>query len=320
MENHELIEQIKAITGWDSVDRIRRVTDATDWMRISRGDVLCLGGKHYLILGNMYETRFGISEQPKYWVFSAVEIETRIPKIVKMPFQESFDVRITGFKIHCFRSSEKEARVLELILGDQRFMQGYTVVDEGGNQVRIIDFIKGETLFNKIHNTRKTHEQYYYEDLPAILHKLTDCILAIILLHDNNVCHGDIRNDHIIIDSSNNKYRWIDFDLNQHVLDFDLWSMGNIINYAVGKGINSFSNIIKGSSFSEAVKDSLVPEDGSAFYEYRIMNLKKLYPYISDRLNDILLHFTVKPMTFYSDLKKLLRDYRKMLAKDFKLC
>jgi hypothetical protein len=317
MKEEELIESVKAATGWSNVTRVNVVTDTSDWTRIMRGDVLRLQGRSFLIKGNMYETRFGISDQPKFWVFRAIDLDNGTDKVIKMPFQEEFDVRITGIKIHCFRSSIKEARVIELVCGDSRFMQGYTVVDEHDNPIRIIDFIRGESLFAAIHNNPKSHEQFYYEDLPGILEKLLDSIFAISLLHDNHTCHGDIRNDHIIIDADTGRYRWIDFDLNQHVLDFDLWSLGNIINNTVAKGFVSFSAALKGDVFPDSVKQSLAPEDASAFYEYRIMNLKKLYPYISERLNNIMLHFTVKPIAFYTNVKHLVKDYREMLAKDF---
>ena len=196
-------------------------------------------------------------------------------------------------------------------------MQGYTLKDTKDNLIRIIDFIEGDTLFNYIQTVDKNHEQYYYEDLPDILHKLNDCLQGILLLHNNYTCHGDIRNDHIIIDAHTKKYRWIDFDLNQNIPDFDLWSLGNIINFVVGKGINSFSGIMKSKHFSNTIKRSLTHEDASAFFEYRIMNLKKLYPYISEQLNDILLHFTLHPKVYYTKTCNLIRDYKAAL-KDFK--
>ncbi len=319
MNRNEIADRIKELTGWLSVDKFAIHTDTSDWMRIIRGDVLLLRDKLYLIKGNQYETRFGIAEQPKYWVFNAVDLETGGQKIIKMVFHEDFHVRIGVFRIRCTRSPEKEARVLELTLGDKRFMQGYTLEDDKGNLVRIVDYIKGDTLLADIHENPKSHEQYFYEDLPGILHKITDSMQAIYLLHSNHMCHGDIRNDHIIIERKTGIYRWIDFDLNQHVSDFDTWSMGNIINYAVGKGIVSFSGVMKSSKFSDSVKSSLVPEDGGAFYEYRVMNLKKLFPYIPDSLNDILLHFTIKPKVYYTNMTKLIRDYKEMLRSEFPL-
>ncbi len=136
-------------------------------------------------------------------------------------------------------------------------------------------------------------------------------------MHHNKTCHGDIRNDHIIIDANSGQYRWIDFDLNQHVSDFDTWSIGNIINYAVGKGITSFKNVMRDNQISKGIKESLEASDASAFYEYRIMNLKKLFPYIPPRLNEMLLHFTIKPKSYYETIDQLLKDYTKMLEEEF---
>ena len=317
MTEKEIIGRIQELTGWKNIKSPRIITDTSDWMRIERGDIVRLRDKDFVIKGNRYETRFGIGEQPKYWVFGAIDLESGEQKIIKMVFHEEFNVQIGIFKMHCYRSPEKEARVLELVAGDRRFMQGYTVADEVGNQVRVIDYIRGENLLQYVHENPKSHEQYFHEDLPAILKNLTGCLQAIQLLHMNHTCHGDIRNDHIIIESGSGQYRWIDFDLNQHVPDFDIWSMGNIINYAVGKGINSFSAVLKSAKFPERVKQSLAVEDASAFYEYRIMNLKKLYPYIPDSLNDILLHFVIKPKVYYANMRNLIKEFREMLQTEY---
>jgi len=313
----QIAERIRELTGWASVDHFRILTDTTDWMRIERGDVMQLGGRNFLVKGNLHETRFGIGEQPKYWVFSTLDLETGGHKIIKTVFLEDFHVHVGIFKIHCYRSSEKEAYVLDIAKGDHRFMQGYTVMDDTRNRIRIIDFIRGKTLFWYVHGIEKSHERYFHEDLPGILRNLTDCLEAIDFLHKRGTCHGDIRNDHIIIDADTGKYRWIDFDLNQHVSDYDVWSLGNIISYAVGKGINSFQQILKGHQFSDKVKESLKPEDGSAFFEYRVMNLKKLYPYIPPKLDSILNHFTIKPTAYYTNCGRLIEDFGEMLETEF---
>jgi serine/threonine protein kinase len=318
MDDRKLIaEKIRHLTGWTNVDRFEIHSDTTDWLRIKRGDIMRLGQCDYLVKGNMHETRFGIGEQPKYWVFSVLELETGEHKIIKTVFLEDFYVHVGIFKIHCYRSSEKEAYVLDIAKGDDRFMQGYTVMDSKENRIRVIDFIRGKTVFSYVHGIEKDHEQYFHEDLPDILRNLTDCFEAIDFLHKHGTCHGDVRNDHIIIDADTGKYRWIDFDLNQHVSDYDVWSLGNIINYAVGKGINSFQQILKGDKFSKDVKESLRPEDASAFFEYRVMNLKKLYPYIPPKLDNILNHFTIKPKAYYSNCSRLIEDYVEMLETEF---
>jgi len=315
--NKELIEKIREVSGIVvNPKRFKIVTDTTDWMRINRGDVVRFDESDFVVRGNMYEPRFGIDDQPKYWVFSAVELATGKEKIIKMVFHEEFYAHIGILKIRCYRSPEKEADVLDLVRGDERYMQGYTVEDENGNIIRIIDYIKGKSFFKYIPNISMPHEMYYHELLPGILVKLFESFLAIKHLHDNGMCHGDIRNDHIIIEKDTGNYRWIDFDLKQDVADFDMWSFGNILNYTIGKGILTFDQVIKRSGFSNDVKNSLVREDGSAFYNYRIINLKKLYPYISDNLNDLLMHFAIKPIAYFRSIDEFVNYFEVILNKE----
>ncbi|MCP4706447.1 MAG: hypothetical protein GY865_17755 [candidate division Zixibacteria bacterium] len=318
MSNQDKIaSRIQEITGWKYAPRVEIVTDTTEWDRIIRGNVFRLNSQDFVVAGNQYERRFGISDQPKHWVFDVYDLKTGEQKIIKTVFHEEFNVHIGLFKIHCFRSPEKEGDVLDLVRDDLRFMQGYTTLDDKKNKVRVIDYIKGESFFNYVVGLKKDHRQYFEQDLPQILWNLIDCIEAIQFLHHHKTCHGDIRNDHILIDAETGKYRWIDFDLNQYVSDFDIWSIGNIINYAVGKGITNFKNILRDAEISEKVKESLVADDSSAFYEYRIMNLKKLYPYIPPKLNNILMHFTIRPKAFYESIDQFLGDYYEMLRDEF---
>ncbi len=316
-ELEDLRERIRDVTNWQSVDRTRIITDTSDFTRIQRGDVVRISGRDFVIEGNRYETRFGISDQPKYWVFGAIDLATGDKKILKTVFHEEFDVHIGPLRVHCFRSPKKEARVLNLVRGDLRFMQGCTLLDEKDNHVRVVDFINGPSIFQSVYDTGMDHETYYHEKLPGILRKLTPCLEAIQFLHHNGECHGDIRNDHIICDRLTGEYRWIDFDLNQHVSDFDVWSAGNILAYVAGMGISSHHQIMKSDRFSDRVKRSLTADDSSAFYAYRIINLRKLFPYISERLNDILKHFATRPHRVYCSMDGLLKDYRDMLAADF---
>jgi len=316
-DKKKLARRISDIAGWNPPERFSLITDTSEWMRIVRGDVIRLQNHDFVIRGHGYESRFGIGDQPKYWVFNAFDLETGKHKILKMVFHEDFHVHIGIFKIHCYRSPEKEARVLEIVEGDERFMQGRTHSDAVGNMIRVIDYIPGETLFQYLFEIKKNHRDYFEQDLPGILRKLTGSIEAINFLHQQKTCHGDIRNDHIIIETETGRFRWIDFDLNQNVADYDVWSIGYIINYAVGKGITTFKAVFKDKDVPDSIKASLGPEDASGFFEYRIMNLKKLYPYIPENLSNILRHFTFKPEAYYENMDQLLEDYHKMLAIDF---
>lgn len=314
----EVLDRVNEITGWNILrKRFKLVTDTSEWMSITRGNVIALEDRLFAVRGNMTETRFGIGEQPKYWVFSAVDLETSKEKIIKTEFYEEFIAHIGLFKIRCYRSPQKESDVLDLTINDERFMKGLRILDEKNNNVRVIDYIRGKTFFEYIHGKKKSHIQYFRDDLPEILYNLLDSFKAIQLLHQNNTCHGDIRNDHIIIDSATKKFKWIDFDLKQDVSDFDMWSLGNILSYAVAKGIVTFETVLKNKEIPDRNKRSLTQDDGSAFYQYRIINLKKLYPYIPERLDNLLHHFSIKPIAFYSGIDEFVDDYQKMLWSDF---
>ncbi|MFW5701903.1 MAG: serine/threonine protein kinase, partial [Bacteroidota bacterium] len=237
-ERTELIDKVEEKTGWHvNRRRFKIVTDTSQWMEINKGDVIRIEDYEFAIRGNMREPRFGIDDQPKYWVFHAIDLGTGEQKILKTVYHEEFYAHIGILKVRCYRSQSKESQVLDITRGDRRFMQGFTCYDEKGNNVRILDYIKGKSFFHFIPDIEKSHEEYFHEDLPRILWKLTDSILAVQFLHVSGMCHGDIRNDHIIIESGTKDYRWIDFDLKQDVRDFDLWSIGNILSYTVGKGI-----------------------------------------------------------------------------------
>lgn len=304
--------------GWKTnLARFKVVRDTSDWMAINRGDVMIFGDGEYLIKGNMREPRFGIDEQPKMWVFNAVDLDTGDEKIIKTLFNEEFYAHIGILKIRCYRSPDKESAVLDSVRGDSRFMQGETFYDEEGNNVRVIDYIKGESFFRYVYSIEKDHKTYFIEDLPRILRNIRTTIEAILRLHELGYCHGDIRNDHIFIEGKTGDYRWIDFDLKQDVTDFDLWSLGNIISYAVAKGILTFKSVLKSPDFSDDVKASLTQNDASAFYNYRIMNLQKAYRYVPFRMAKILRRFTIKPPEFYTSVEELLDDFNESLDREF---
>ena len=303
-----LAARIEELSGWKPRKTVQVLTDTTEAMNIHRGHVIALEGKLFAVMGNCYETRFGISDQPKYWVLRCTDLETGEDKIMKTVFNEEFIVRIGNLRIRCYRSPQKESEVLELTRGDMRFMQGRTVFDSANNQIRLLDFIPGSTLFDHVLAWREDHETYVFGQMQNILHRLIESIEAIDMLHEHGLCHGDIRNDHLIIDRRNDRIRWIDFDLKQDFSDFDVWSIGNVLSYVVGQGIRSFHQVLHSDKFADSVKNSLTPEDASVFFNYRIMNLRKLFPYIPRSINDILMHFSVGTTAYYENLAEVAED------------
>ena len=287
------------------------ITDTSNFFRIDYDDVVVLDNRPYLIRHHEREGRFGIDEQPKFWVKRAVDLKDGSMKIIKMVFPERFTARVGDLSFDCVRSPKKEARILELVKGHGNFMQGFSTLDSAGNIVRIVDYIPGTMIDSMVANLGKKHEDYFYDDFPAILNHYIELVRAIKFLHDNGEKHGDIRRDHIIKGRGERSYRWIDFDYNywhkENMFGFDLFGLGNVLVYLAGAGDITTQELKKDdpSAFGQ-----LTPDDINIMFSNRVVNLQKIYPYIPDVLNFILLHFSSGTDVFYDDTEQFLEDLR----------
>ncbi len=311
-DSYQLISRIEEVSRIIIKPPVQVVTDTTEFTRLIRGQVIWLEGRRFFISGDVYEPRFGLEEQPKFWVKQGYDLDRGGMVIIKLEFHEEFVTRIGQFSIPCFRSPKKESEVLRLVRGDLRFMQGETFFDSAGNNVRVLEFIQGKTLYHEILEMEIDHEQYYYTRLAPILKKVVSCCEAIQMLNDHNLCHGDIRNDHILIDEESGEFRWIDFDLCQNFAAFDVWSLGRILQFVTGKGLTTFHRIRTCGRFPAAVVSNLQPSDANIFFSYRLMNLKKIYPYIDEKLNNILMRFSVGTRKYYMTVSELVQDLREL--------
>ena len=300
-----LRERARDLAGMQLDGELRVLRDTSNFMMIDRGDILDLGGHPYLVCGNEREGRFGIDEQPKYWVKRAVSLLNGQTYIVKLVFHESFNTPVDGEHYACERSALKEAQVLDAVRGHPNFMHGRAVLDEGGNLVRVIDFIEGDTLLQYLGDLAMTHEQYVEQLLPQVLSETYDCISGIAYLHGQDLCHGDIRNDHIIIDGHTRWYRWIDFDFTRPSLEFDLWSLGNVLNCVLAKGFVTFHGL---RTSRPDLLARLTDEDASAFFRHRLMNLDKIYPHLPPGLTPILRRFAAGSCARYQRADQILDD------------
>ncbi|MFY9726320.1 MAG: hypothetical protein WAJ87_12560, partial [Bryobacteraceae bacterium] len=208
-------------------------------------------------------------------------------------------------EIKCYRSAEKEAKVLALARGDGRFMQGRAARDSRGNLVRIVEFISGTDLLSYLQSVPLRHEEYFHSLLPGILANVANNLAAIQRLHDAGLCHGDIRNDHLLIERASGSYKWIDFDLNQDSNDFDVWSAGNILHCVVAKGFLTFHDAIL---IKPELSGRLFYEDASVFFPNRVMNLRKVCGYIPDNLNNVLCRFSFGAPVFYDKISQISDD------------
>lgn len=310
LDEREIRERIEQYAGRAAPPRLRIFDDTTEFMDIGPGDIIAAGDCRYYVFGNAFEGRFGIDDQPKFWVKRALDLHTGERKFIKLVFNEEMITRVGPFAYRCRRSVEKEARVLDIAQGDDRFMQGRAVRDAAGNILRVLDTVYGRSLYHTILDLDMTHEEYFHNVFPGMFVRLIESIEAILFLHANSICHGDIRNDHILIDRDTGRFRWIDFDLQQYTLDFDVWCLGNLLTLVVGGGEVTFHGLrqgIWGSPEQFDVSDA----DASAFFPQRIANLCKIFPYIPESLNRVLARYSravEQNMDHYKSAAHLLKD------------
>ncbi len=300
--------------GLDRIPRkLRVITDTSDFFRVDYNDVVILANRPYYIRNCEREGRFGLDDEPKYWVKRAIDLIDGTVKIIKLVFHEQLTAKVGDIVFNCVRSPQKEAAILDLVKDHDHFMHGVAVKDTAENVVRILDYIKGPRLDDYIFKLCLNHEQYYYTHLPELLTSFSSLISAIKFLHDHGHKHGDIRRDHILRDRQTNNYRWIDFDFDyfheSNMFGYDLFGLGNILIFIVGGGDVTIQNIAEEQSlpFNELHQDDL-----NIIFNNRLANLKKIYPYIDTSLNNILLHFSNGAKLFYDDTDQLLLDLQEV--------
>ncbi|MBI5590120.1 MAG: hypothetical protein HY881_06515 [Deltaproteobacteria bacterium] len=295
----------------DSGHRFKIYRDTSDFFRIEYGDIVILNDTPYLIRHNAKEGRFGLDDEVKFWVKRAIDLTSGETKIIKLVFHENFIARIGDIEFECFRSPRKEARILDMVGNHTNFMHGFSVRDDQSNVVRIIDFIYGKTIADHIRDLSSgiDHETYFYLHFPEILDNYIACVEAIRFLHERGEKHGDIRRDHILTDRSTGHYRWIDFDYNfrhrENIYGYDLFGLGNVFMYLVGMGDVLISDL---KTANHPALGELSDDDTNIVFNNRIANLRKIYPYIPESLNRILMHFSKSANVFYDHTLQLLDD------------
>lgn len=289
----------------------RMVTDTTDFTSIGYGDVIRIGGKHYMVLRDEAERRFGI-EDFKFWVKRSKCLETGQSAILKLVFHEEFTQHLGSAEIRSFRSETKEARILDLVKDDPRFMHGFSVQDEVGNLVRVLEVIRGKRLDIVVDDLPGDHLEYFEMGMRDMLELFITGCEAIDFLHGNGERHGDIRRDHLWVESKTGLARWIDFDYayEAHANPFalDLFGLGNSLLYIVGKQIYTpplFADM-DGA-------DDIVPSDFSLIIKNRLVNLRRVFPYLPKNLNNVLMHFAAGSEVFYESVEEFLGDLRPCL-------
>jgi len=315
----DIIQNLKGHRITRSLRRSSRVyTDTTDFTSLDYGDIIQVEDRYFLITSYTKEGRFGVDDQIKKWVPKVEDLATGVPYILKLVFHETFDISFGPFTIPCYRSPEKEARILELVQGRPNFMQGKSLLDDNNNLVRVIVPVNGNRLDKVIHHSQTQHQEYFIKELPDILTRFLESLKAIGFLHENGLRHGDIRRDHIFVDRNTNQFYWIDFDYDFYLPEkpyaLDMFELGNILIYLTGKGDYNPREILADPNMGEPVLQSILPTDYSLLSQNRIVNLRKLFPYIPEKLNNILLHFSAGAEIFYETVQELQTDLHDALC------
>ncbi len=296
------------------------ITNTGNIFAIDRDDEIVLEDRRYRVTGHVYEQRFGI-EDPKIWVKRVEDCETGEKKILKLTYLESFIVTVGGVSIRCFRDPEKEGHILNLVRNHPNFMQGTVRRDQEGHNIRVLDIVQGPNYYAYLDSIRMPYERYFENMLPILLGNLVRAFEAIRFLHINDFRHGDVRNDHLIIDKTTGQYVWIDFDYDfesmENRFSLDILGMGNLILYTVGKGFHTYYDIKNSPHLYQDLLTRLEPDDFSILDKQRLVNLKKLYPQIPTLLNNVLLHFSRGAEVYYEYAEEVIEDLNKCIHVHF---
>lgn len=316
----EILPLLKSHNVMKSVRRQPKIyQDTSNFTQIDYGDIIQLGDEFFLIVGYTREGRFGIDDQPKQWVPKVYNLLSGERYIIKLVFYETYEITFRDVRVTCYRSPEKEAKVINLVQDNPCFMQGRAVLDSVGNVVRILDPIRGKRLDRYAGLLGDSHQDYFENHVKHILERFLTTVDAIIFLHQHGFKHGDVRRDHIFVDNADGHFQWIDFDYDFHLPErpfaLDLFGLGNILLFILGQQNFRPADILHNPKLGNKVFDKLTTADLSMLSQDRIFNLSKIFPYIPKALNDILIHFSAGTKVMYDSVSEFRDDLATALLK-----
>lgn len=285
--------------------------DTSDFLSIRPSDIIRVQDEYYLIKGEAREPRFGLEDEPKWWVKKAQALPDGRNVFIKLVFLEEFDIRVGPLTFNCFRAPTKEARILEMMSGHPGFMQGRSLEDVQGNSVRVVEVVPGLHLDEVVEAGDLSHEQYFAERLPDLLGRFGQAVADLSDLHARGELHGDIRRDHLIVHRDTGRLVWIDFDYTYDLpganrFAWDLFGLGNVLNYLVMAGVWTFARLRREGY--NGVADGLDGEDMNIVFKNYLANPGRLFPYVPERLNLICRRFSAGTRVFYQNTGQLADD------------
>ena len=120
-----------------------------------------------------------------------------------------------------------------------------------------------------------------------------------------------------MVNSETGNLVWIDFDydymVKENPFSLDIFGLGNILAYAIGKGFHERYMIINDKHKYGDFAEKIVEDDFSFLDQRRFVNLRKLYPIIPATLNNILMHFSKGSEVFYETTDEIIEDLNRCL-------
>jgi hypothetical protein len=94
----------------------------------------------------------------------------------------------------------------------------------------------------------------------------------------------------------------------ENPFSLDVFGLGNLLMYAIGKGFHELYSIRNDPYIYKDLIDHLTSDDFSLLHKSRLVNLRKLYPYIPTMLNNVLMHFSGGAHVFYDSVEEITED------------
>lgn len=193
-------------------------------------------------------------------------------------------------------------------------VRGYSLVDESGDILIVTEFTEGEKLQDYLSEFGVDHKRYFLESFPEILNNFMGAIRGVEHIVKNGF-YNEFAIYHIWIDKKTGRYILFDFDLPSTELS-KLQALKDLESSTISNIGGSLCEIVAplGIYEYEAVHDEEMYFDelgitDADFNEYNLLvDLQKVYPYIPDELNKILLRFGRDASNPYTSISELYSD------------
>ncbi|MDP8230685.1 MAG: hypothetical protein P9L93_06235 [Candidatus Gorgyraea atricola] len=206
-------------------------------------------------------------------------------------------------------SSVYEKAFFELVPPHDNIVKGYALEDESGKILIVQDFIEGKTLEDYSDLEGVDHKRYYKELFPILLEKFVEAVNAEkhVLKNDQRMFYHEFDLDHIIIDETRAG--------KPILIDFNEPAPRQIEKKVISNIGNSLCKLVMAQLYSDDEDDLSeygIDDDDLNKDDYAV-NAKKICPYVSDELNQILMRFAASSTNPYEDIDELINDLEVVL-------